>query len=309
MSIREDRSYLKELRAEREALRENAAKNDRDAFNQSIIDRDNIIANHEAAVDKFYAYKDDVKKTLLKEALTHIYEGSFHNITTREKALCGALLEQYINDTGVVSLMKNMKFSESYLLRKIYENVEEYSKEITAGATVNDPKSQTIDPAKIDEFWKDIDRSDDIEDITNLIRMRVSNAEEDFINKNQEDKQDIKTVLKQTATRVQAAKGTNDNDYSEAVEESETRIANDRIYQIQHESYHNVFDRMVRNLSEVALTNEEAKKEFLAENGHLDVEKIVESARCMYTLLEMVGTIQLEKVDQQYIEDTLKSIK
>lgn len=309
MSIREDRSYLKELRAEREALHENAAKNDRDAFNQSIIDRDNIIANHEAAVDKFYAYKDDVKKTLLKEALTHIYEGSFHNITTREKALCGALLEQYINDTGVVSLMKNMKFSESYLLRKIYENVEEYSKEITAGATVNDPKSQTIDPAKIDEFWKDIDRSDDIEDITNLIRMRVSNAEEDFINKNQEDKQDIKTVLKQTATRVQAAKGTNDNDYSEAVEESETRIANDRIYQIQHESYHNVFDRMVRNLSEVALTNEEAKKEFLAENGHLDVEKIVESARCMYTLLEMVGTIQLEKVDQQYIEDTLKSIK
>lgn len=309
MSIREDRSYLKELRAEREALRENAAKNDRDAFNQSIIDRDNIIANHEAAVDKFYAYKDDVKKTLLKEALTHIYEGSFHNITTREKALCEALLEQYINDTGVVSLMKNMKFSESYLLRKIYENVEEYSKEITAGATVNDPESQTIDPAKIDEFWKDVDRSDDIEDITNLIRMRVSNAEEDFINKNQEDKQDIKTVLKQTAARVQAAKGTNDNDYSEAVEESETRIANDRIYQIQHESYHNVFDRMVRNLSEVALTNEEAKKEFLAENGHLDVEKIVESARCMYTLLEMVGTIQLEKVDQQYIEDTLKSIK
>ena len=66
---------------------------------------------------------------------------------------------------------------------------------------------------------------------------------------------------------------------------------------------------MVRNLSEVALTNEEAKKEFLAENGHLDVEKIVESVRCMYTLLEMVGTIQLEKVDQQYIEDTLKSIK
>jgi hypothetical protein len=29
----------------------------------------------------------------------------------------------------------------------------------------------------------------------------------------------------------------------------------------------------------------------------------------MYTLLEMVATLQLEKVDQQYIEDTLKSIK
>ena len=309
MSIREDRSYLKELRADRESLKENAAKIERDEFNQRIIDRDSIIAAHEAAVDKFYAYKDNVKKTLLKEALMHIYEGSIYNITPREHALCEALLENYIEETGVVQLMKNMKFSESYLLRKINEEVNDFAAEITADASIDNPDSQIIDPNKVDDFWKEIDKSEDIEDITNLIRMRVSNAEEDFVSKNQEDKNDIKTVLKQTADRVQAAKGSTDNDYSEAVEESETRLAKDRIYQIQHESHHNVFDRMVRNLSEVALTNEEAKKEFLTENGHLDVEKIVESARCMYTLLEMVGTIQLEKVDQSYIESTLKSIK
>lgn len=238
-----------------------------------------------------------------------IYEGSFHNITEREHVLCEALMEQYIQDTGTTQLLKNMKFSDSFLLRKIHEEVNDFASDITADATADNPDSQVIDPEKVDSFWKAIDKSEDIEDITNLIRMRVSNAEEDFINKNQEDKEDVKTVLKQTAARVQAANGSNDNDYSEAVEESETRLAKDRIYKIQHESHHNVFDRMVRNLSEVALTNEEAKKEFLAENGHLDVEKIVESARCMYTLLEMVGTIQLEKVDQQYIEDTLKSIK
>ena len=309
MSIREDRDFLRELRAERESIRENAIKQDREAFNQRIIDRDDAVASHEAALDRFYNYKDDVKKTLLKEALMKIYEGSFHNITDREHVLCEALLEQYIQDTGTTQLLKNMKFSDSFLLRKIHEEVIDFASDITAGATADNPDSQVIDPTKVDSFWKEIDKSEDIEDITNLIRMRVSNAEEDFINKNQEDKEDIKTVLKQTASRVQAAKGSNDNDYSEAVEESETRLAKDNIYKIQHESHHNVFDRMVRNLSEVALTNEEAKKEFLAENGHLDVEKIVESVRCMYTLLEMVGTIQLEKVDQQYIEDTLKSIK
>ena len=309
MSIRDDRNFLKERRAERDALRENAIKADREAFNQRIIDRDNIIAAHEAKVDNFYAYKDNVKKTLLKEALMHIYEGSIYNPSDREKALCNALMKQYIEDTGVTQLLRNMKFSESYLLRKISEDVGEFADSITAGASVDDPDSQTIDPQKVEDFWKDIDKSEDIDDITDMIRMRVSNAEEDFVNKNQEDKQDIKTVLKQTAARVQAAKGGEDNDYSEAVEESETRMAKDRIYKIQHESYRNVFDRMVRNLSEVALTNEDAKKEFIGENGHLDMDKIVESARCMYTLLEMVGTIQLEKVDQQYIEDTLKSIK
>ena len=39
------------------------------------------------------------------------------------------------------------------------------------------------------------------------------------------------------------------------------------------------------------------------------MDAIVESARCMYALLETVSTIQLEKVDIKYIEDTLKSIK
>lgn len=309
MSIREDRSYLKEKRAEREALRENAIKADRDAFNQRILDRDEIIATREAKIDAFYKYKDDVKKTLLKEALMHIYEGSFHNPSIRESAMCSALLEQYINDTGTTQLLKNMKNSDSFLLKKIYEEVSEFSDDITAGASVDDPESQTIDPEKVEEFWKSIDKSEDIEDINDLIRMRVSNAEEDFVNKNQQDKEDIKTILKQTAARVNMAKDSNDNDYAEAVEESETRLAKDKIYQLQHEAHHNVFDRMVRNLSEAALKNENAKKEFTAENGHLDVEKIVESARCMYTLLEMVGTIQLEKVDQQYIEDTLKSIQ
>ena len=139
--------------------------------------------------------------------------------------------------------------------------------------------------------------------------MRVSNAEENFINRNQQDKENVKTVLKQTADRVQMAKDTNDNDYAESVEESETRIAKDKIYKIQHEGYRSVFDRMVRNLSEAAVKNKDAKGSLIDENGKLNMDSIIESARCMYSLLETIGTIQLEKVDNKYIEDTLKSFK
>ena len=66
---------------------------------------------------------------------------------------------------------------------------------------------------------------------------------------------------------------------------------------------------MVRNLSEAALKNEDAKGTLIDESGKLDMDAIVESAHCMYALLETVSTIQLEKVDIKYIEDTLKSIK
>lgn len=308
MGIREDRMYLKDRKEERNALSEAAENSIKEKFNNDIIERENIIASHEAAVDKYYAYKDNVKKTLLSKALYELCTQSIYNTTDREKIICENLIQQYVDEVGTSKMLKMMKFSESWILNSINENVDKFYKKITEGTTAKDPDTQTIPDEDIEEFWKTIDKTDDVAEITNTIRMRVSNAEEDFINKNQEDKENVKTILKQTADRVQNAKNTNDNDYAEAIEESETRLAKNAIYKIQHEGYHNVFDRMVRNISRSAMVNEDAKKEFIGENGGLDMDKIVESARCMYTILEMVSTIQLEDVDSKYIEETLKSI-
>jgi hypothetical protein len=309
MGLREDRNYLKERKELRKSLAENAKKQEIENINRLHEEYDNIKLMHEAKVDKFFQYKDDVKKTLITEALGKIYKNSIYHITDREASLCDALLGSYIESTGVDTILRNMKFSKSGILVSIYEAEQDAFDKITDGANAEDINSQTIDPKAIDDFWDEIDKNNDIEDITNTIRLRVSNAEEDFVNKNQADKEDIKTILKDTAERVQNAKSTNDNDYSDAVEESEMRIAKDKIYKIQHEGYHNIFDRMVRNISESVIKNEEIKKEFTLENGRLDMNKIVESARCMYTLLEMVSTLKIENVDSQYIEDALKSIK
>ena len=308
MGLKEDRDYLNSLRAERRAIRENAIKQEKKDYNNRIIDREDIRAKHEAALDRFYDYKDNVKKALLKKALMEIYAGSFNNISRREYNSCENLLKQYIGEVGTTKLLKNMGKSDSSILRTIKEKTDEYSASITADATADDPASQTIKKEDINSFWKEIDQQEDISDITNLIRLRVSNAEEDFINKNLQDKENINDILKKTASRIQMAKGNMDNDYSETVEESETRIAKDMIYKIQHEGHSNVFGKMVHNLSSAAMKNQSAKEVFTNESGRLDVDHIVEAVRCMYTLLEMVGTIQLEKVDNEYIESTLKSI-
>lgn len=309
MGIKEDRAYLKKRKAEREKIDKATAENKKAEFNKAIIDREEMKKAYIDAKNKYYDYKANVKRALLGEALKNIYFESFNNINSREKALCENLLDQYITENTVDRLLKNMKFSTNSLLRTINEKTEEYFKKITEDANSDDPSSQVIKSEDIASFWNDIDKSEDIEDITNLIRLRVSNAEEDFVNKNLEDKEDVKTVLKQTASRIQNAKNTNDNEYAENVEESETRLAKNKIYSIQHEGRRTVFDRMVRNLSEAVILNEDAKEEFTLSNGRLDMIKIVESARCMYTLLEMVSSIQLEKVDEAYIEDTLRSIK
>ena len=309
MGLREDRNYLKERKEFKRTLAENTRKQEIEDMNKLRESIDNAKLMHEAKIDNFYTYKADVKKTLLTEALSRIYKGSIFHITDREAALCDSLLGSYIESTGVDTILKNMRFSKSGLLVSIYEAEQEAFDDITKDANTEDVTSQTIDPKAIEDFWDNIDKNNDIDDVTNMIRLRVSNAEEDFINKNQADKEDIKTILKDTAERVQNAKASNDNDYSEAVEESEMRIAKDKIYNIQHESYHNIFDRMVRNISEAVLKDQVIKEQFSLDNGRLDMDKIVESARCMYTLLEMVSSLKIEKVDSEYIEAALKSIK
>lgn len=309
MGLREDRNYLKERKEFKRTLAENARKQEIEDMNKLRESIDNAKLIHEAKIDNFYTYKADVKKTLLTEALGRIYKGSIFHITDREAALCDSLLGSYIESTSVDTILKNMRFSKSGLLVSIYEAEQEAFDDITKDANAEDVTSQTIDPKAIEDFWNNIDKNNDIDDVTNMIRLRVSNAEEDFVNKNQADKEDIKTILKDTAERVQNAKASNDNDYSEAVEESEMRIAKDKIYNIQHESYHNVFDRMVRNISEAVLKDQVIKEQFSLDNGRLDMDKIVESARCMYTLLEMVSSLKIEKVDSEYIEAALKSIK
>ena len=309
MSVKEDREYLNDIKNKRDALKEKVQKEAFNAYNSAIIEREDLKAAHEAKLNAFYEYKDNVKSLLVSRALYGIYEKSLVNPNPRESKIGKVLIDNYVNEVGASKLLRNMKFSESALLLEIKDAVEDFYDRITDDATAEDVSTQTIKPEDIEDFWKQIDKSEDIQDITDLIRLRVSGAEEDFVNKNQEDKENVKTILKQTAERVQNAKDSNDNDYAEAVEESETRIAKDKIYKIQHEGHRSVFDRMVRNISESAIKNEDAKKEFMLKNGRLDMDKIVESARCMYALLEMVSSLNIEKVDEAYIEQTLKSIK
>lgn len=260
-------------------------------------------------VNNFYAYKDNVVKTLVTTAIRNLCVESMTNPSAYEISVTEALVGQYVEDKGARSLLKQMKNSKNGLLRKIYEEADVAEKEITKDADKDDETTLVIRKDNVDDFWKAVDDTEDVDDITNMIRLRVANAEEEFVNRNLQDKNNIDTILKDTAQRVQNAKSGYDNEYAERVEESETRIAKDRIYKIQHESHRNVFDNMVRALSEAIMKDEVTKNEFVNESSRLNVNKVVECARCMYTLLEVVSTIQLEKVDERYIQDTLNSIR
>lgn len=307
MGLREDREFLKQQRIDRNALSEAMKKHDRDSLNYKIIQHENIVDKHKADIDRFYNYKDEVRRLLIRKALFELYTRSIYNINSREMVICENLIDQYIDDNDPVKILQKMKYSRNGFLRVIAEAAKKHHSKITKNAKVGDIGTQTVSQTDLTDFWKEIDKSENVEDITNLIRLRVSNAEEEFVNKNKEDKEDIKTILANTAERIKSAQASNDNDYSAATEAYETKLAKEKIYNINYNRHHNVFDRIVRNLSKSVLLHEDLRNEY-TEDNKLDMSKIIESARCMYTLLEMVGTLQLEDIDTEYIEETLKSI-
>ena len=111
------------------------------------------------------------------------------NPNERELRIGKALIENYVEDLGPAKLLKNMKFSESAFLLEVKDAVEDFYDKITGDADAEEVATQTIKPEDVEDFWKQVDKSDDMQDITDMIRLRVSNAEEEFVNKNQEDKE------------------------------------------------------------------------------------------------------------------------
>ena len=55
--------------------------------------------------------------------------------------------------------------------------------------------------------------------------------------------------------------------------------------------------------------DESVRERYMTENGTLDVDLAVESAKVMYGFLETLNTIQIEKVDEKYIANIINGMK
>ena len=272
------------------------------------IEKEKIAGLKNAAsvkIIKYNDFKEDVRFKVLHKGLTRLCENSIRNITPEQVAVCSNIIESYIQENGLYNILRKMKNSRNLFLKELAEEIKDTSEELITNASQDENEDYTINKDTVDKFIKEIDDSEDANDVTNVIRLRVSNAEEDFVNKNERDEENIKTILKDTADRVKNAKEDNDNDYSSAVEESEMRFASKQIYKIQHESRNSAFDRIARAVAKSSLLS---AQESSTENNRLNMESVMNVTKAIYTVLEMLSATTLEKVDDEYINDTIKSL-
>jgi hypothetical protein len=61
-------------------------------------------------------------------------------------------------------------------------------------------------------------------------------------------------------------------------------------------------------MAESVMKNENLKKQF-TEDGKVNINKVVENCEIMYTLLEMVNTTEMIRVNESYIKELINSFK
>ena len=64
----------------------------------------------------------------------------------------------------------------------------------------------------------------------------------------------------------------------------------------------------MEKLSKSVIEKESLRESYTLESGKIDIDRIVESVRCMYGFVETVNACKLEKINESYLEDLIRSM-
>ena len=248
----------------------------------------------------FQQFSEGVKSTLLSECLYKVFNEALgiHKESTINNNIKRSLINTFIKEQGVNTLLNQFKNS-SYILHSFSTLVNESYAKILSEVQKDKPETFCIDKNMKDEFFDKLNM-EDVDDVVTSIRSRVASAMEEFIQTNINNKIDIEDTIKEAQKKIENAK-------SEELRESYEQLAKRQISLIKNRTAKNVFSAMVSTMSEQVLKEEVFRNEYMLDNK-LNIDKIVERCEILYTFLEMVNTMKIANVNENYIKEVLDNL-
>jgi hypothetical protein len=254
-------------------------------------------------------FKKSVSETYVTGMLQSIYETvlDMNSVSDFAKGIGISALHKYVTENGADNLIRRMN-GKTLFLSEAANMLNDYITEAIEDADVNNPDTYAIDPDDEQEFYDNLSQSDEIEDITNAIRMRVVDAEEKMATDNIQDKLDMDDIMRGAAERIKAVKQSNEegettDDSADIQQQEAVMMSKARMNSVTTGRSRSVLEQMVRSTSKEVMRNPELAKVY-AEDGKINYDKLIEANTAIYTLMEMLNTIQLE----DYSSDSIKAI-
>ena len=250
---------------------------------------------------RYQSFSNTVRSSLLIEAVYKIFKEAMdpNKLDNTTTSIMRAMVSEYVTENGYFEIMSRMK-SASPTTIAIYNTITNSHRSIMESVDKDNPETFRIAPEMRDEFFKQLDYSDS-QAVSDAINQRVGDAMTDFIDANKKDHEDITGVLQQAQEKIGDVAPEDDS-----LKESYTRIATGKTNEIRNRPK-SVLHAMVHTMCETVMRKPDMHAEFMSE-GKLDVPKIVDRIRVMYTFMETLNTSKIERVNEAFINGVIRDL-
>ena len=292
--VEEDRLLAEQARAERE--REANANWLQEYAENQIIGRNNRVT-----------FLENVKSGFLSEAMSKLYKESFGVMTKRDRITAKNLINTFINEQGAGELLNRFKYQNT-LVAEMARIVQEHYDMVVESITCDDEecnipgraKELHLDKTIVDDFYKDLVDLDTSE-ASKLIKDKVTDAMTEFIDQNTQNKLDFEEIINTAKEKISDLK-------EESAVESTMNEAKRQINEMKRTRHKNIFHYMVEAISKEAFKDINGVGKQYIHESKVDMDGVVNSAKLIYTMLEMLNTTEMVSKDyiQTYIENLVE---
>lgn len=277
-----------------------AADRDREEY---YTQSQNYINNRVSSSYNRANFLSNVKEAFVTECIFKLYKDStLTPMTERDKTVARNMITGFVKENGAGNLItdfatKNILLSEmSRICTKYYDKVLEG---MDCKKDCDDDEKYSLDTTIKDDFYSDLNDLDTA-DASKLIKDRVSDAIEEFIDTNSYAKMDYEDIISQAKDKIKAAKD------DETIEEI-TNLAKRKINDKKLTRNKNIFNLMVESLTRKAITDDKYRVRYVNESK-VDIDSVVDDTQLVYTMLEMVNTTNMINIDEKFINNYINTL-
>jgi hypothetical protein len=254
--------------------------------------------------------KTDLRTAFLYEGMYAILDKSLGFTDRYNEPIKKVIISNYINESGGVDSIMNRIKEKTLFLSEFAKIVDKYTNKVFEEAKTNPDEVEIIIKNNDKENFYNELKDTEFDDITNKIRERVENSISEFIDKNIENKtkiEDIITKAKELKDKVVPEEYSDEAiEQSQKIKESYDDIANKQINKVRNSSKP-IFMHFVEHVSKEAFNNPEVFTECVQE-GKLNMDEIINKAKILHTMLEMLNTAQFENINAEFLKETFESL-
>lgn len=259
---------------------------------------------------KFRKYISEAKTTLLTEAIFYFVNESFdHSVSLDQRKQAEAVVLNFVKEEGADKLLRTYETQTEFLANLAGIVNETYDK-IVKEANENKTKKITgfnMKKSTTDAFYDKLQNISNTQ-VTNKIMDMVAQETEDFIQQSVEDKNKMEQMAQDTKEKIDNIKARTP-EAKEAIKQEMVNTYNRESKLIRTNRPRSIFEEMVYHISNKVVKHRDLlESHYVNKSGQLDVNKITENAKVLYTVLETLNTFKFKTFDAESIQELVQNI-